>query len=163
MENRPRREQKAGPLPMPVSGATLGVETVGIWRISENKPEIGECRFIYRIPDQRIDPAVEDVERVGRVGESRAVAGGGVQPGQSSSVAAALVDVAAGMNESRVAAVADAGGVGCRECVAPEDFGPEFEELFGGREPAQLHAVIVILRIEKHSVWQRCIDEVPGV
>ena len=67
------------------------------------------------------------------------------------------------MGEQAVAAKAGMRRPGRREGIAAEHLATEFKKLPGRRQPAQLHAVVVVLVVEEDTIGQRLVGEVPGV
>src|SRR4051794_17070027 len=60
-------------------------------------------------------------------------------------------------------AEADARRSACRESIAAEQLAAELDELPGRRQPAKLHAVIIVLVVQEHPIRQCLVGEIPGV
>ena len=129
---------------------------IGLDRVAAGRP------FVNCVPNDGVAVAVEDVVRTAW-NRGRAVARFGAQPRQAGAVAAALVDVAAGMGEQTMRAEPNMRRAAGREGVAAEQFAAKFDELAGRGEPAKLHTAIVVLVVEKDPVRQRLIGKVPGM
>src|SRR5205823_9669182 len=129
---------------------------IGLDRVAAGRP------FVDCVPNDGVAVAVEDV--VGTAwNRGRTVARLGAQPRQAGAVAAALVDVAAGMSEQAVRAEPNMRRAAGREGVAAEQFAAELDELPGRREPPKLYAIIVVLIVDEDPVGQRLIGKVPGM
>src|SRR3546814_1387798 len=74
-----------------------------------------------------------------------------------------LPDIAADMCKRSLDADAAVAGAAAGETIATQQFTAQFEKQIGGRDPAQLHAVIEELVAEERLTDQRPVDEVIGM
>src|SRR3546814_4636635 len=72
-------------------------------------------------------------------------------------------DIAADMCKRSLDADAAVAGAAAGETIATQQFTAQFEKQIGGRDPAQLHAVIEELVAEERLTDQRPVDEVIGM
>ena len=77
--------------------------------------------------------------------------------------AVAVADVAADVRRQREHAGAVAARVAARKAASAPDLDAELDVLVDRRQPAQLQAVVAVLRAEHRLVGERAVDEVPGV
>src|SRR6185369_8048182 len=133
---------------------------VGARRVAVRRPLVDEVRDCHscaareRISDRVARAAAKDQGLIGRLG---------VEHRQTRAPAAAGAEVAAHVSIYRTGTCAIARVVAARERPAAPELGARLQEQVGGRQPAQLQAVIPKLVSEKGLISQRGIDEVPGV
>src|SRR5215469_12717168 len=87
----------------------------------------------------------------------------GIEPRPAHAPAGGVAHVASQVRKQRIAPQGVRIPLSTREAAAAAGFRTELDEVVGGREPADLYAVLRQLAAEEHLVDQRLIDEVPVV